>query len=272
MTPARPTLLLSHRRTGDSLAVEDVAREQGWTVLRARDWRDCPRTSARAPVAVYGEPYFADWVTRREGRTLLRPPPDWLCGLPGRYRRRLIRRATLSGVRHESGPLFVKDAVLDRIPSRVYPSGAHLPGRNGMEDLPVLVSEPVCWDVEFRFFVLERVVTTFAPSLCGGRVPAEAAAPRFRSLGDVAEALRFMEGLLADPDVALPPAVVVDVGRIVGSGWAVVEANPAWSSALYSCNPVRVVPVLARACIPSQGLSEADRLWVADSPEWGLIP
>jgi hypothetical protein len=58
------------------------------------------------------------------------------------------------------------------------------------------------------------------------------------------EALRFNALVLADPEVMLPRAVVLDVGRIVGVGWAVVEANAAAMSGIYDGDPVRVLAVL----------------------------
>jgi hypothetical protein len=64
------------------------------------------------------------------------------------------------------------------------------------------------------------------------------------------------------PTVALPPAVVVDVGRMAGRGWGVVEANPAWASGLCGCDPAGVLPVLRRATVPQDAVSEAERCWV----------
>jgi hypothetical protein len=65
----------------------------------------------------------------------------------------------------------------------------------------------------------------------------------------------------ADKDVALPPAVVLDVGLIAGRGWAVVEPNAAWGSGVYGCDPAAVLPVLRRASIPRDGLTDADARW-----------
>jgi hypothetical protein len=248
MPPIWPTLLLSPRRTPDATAVQAAAWDAGWVVIPALGWRQCGVPGPRADVAVYGEPSFATWVARREGLTLLWPQADWLCGLPWRYRKRKVRHAMLAEARAEAGPVFVKDALLDRLRSAVYPSGAALP--DGV--LPVLVSEQVCWDVEVRFFVLERAVTTFAPY--AGNAPAPV----------LGQAVRFMEEFLGDRAVALPPAVVVDVGWITGRGWAVVEANPAWSSALYGCDPRRVLPVLARAAVLCDRRTEADRSWASN--------
>ncbi|HNB74240.1 MAG TPA: hypothetical protein PLS70_24185 [Acidobacteriota bacterium] len=47
--------------------------------------------------------------------------------------------------------------------------------------------------------------------------------------------------------------MVIDVGVISGKGWAVVEANAAFGSGIYGCDPAQVLPVLAEAsCHMSQ--------------------
>jgi hypothetical protein len=43
--------------------------------------------------------------------------------------------------------------------------------------------------------------------------------------------------------------VVVDVGLTAG-GWAVVEANAAWASGGYACDPDAVLDVVIRAARP----------------------
>jgi hypothetical protein len=53
--------------------------------------------------------------------------------------------------------------------------------------------------------------------------------------------------LLGDPAVEIPRAIALDVGRIAGRGWAVVELNEAWASGRYGCDPTLVLPVLQRA-------------------------
>jgi hypothetical protein len=40
---------------------------------------------------------------------------------------------------------------------------------------------------------------------------------------------------------------VIDVGRIKGKGWAIIETNQAWASGLYGCGPMQVLKVLAQA-------------------------
>ncbi len=131
--------------------------------------------------------------------------------------------------------------------------------------LPLLVSEPVEWTVEYRCFVLERQVVALSTYSRHGQMQhAPTAAP-----AEIVEARRFTETLLAE--VSLPPAVVLDVGEIAGGGWAVVEANPAWASALYGCEAAHVLPVLRRACVPKAQLSPEDASWVVPREPATLI-
>jgi hypothetical protein len=78
------------------------------------------------------------------------------------------------------------------------------------------------------------------------------------------EAMAFATKVLQAPDVALPPAVVLDIGVIESKGWAVVEADPAWASGIYGCDPARVISVIARACVPSDRMTDVDRPWIIE--------
>jgi hypothetical protein len=59
----------------------------------------------------------------------------------------------------------------------------------------------------------------------------------------------FAEAVLATPEVVALKAMVLDVGQIVGEGWAVVEANAAWGAGIYGCNPAAVLDVIRHATI-----------------------
>jgi len=50
-----------------------------------------------------------------------------------------------------------------------------------------------------------------------------------------------MGGLITVPSV-------IDVGRIKGKGWAIIETNQAWASGLYGCGPMQVLKVLEQSC------------------------
>jgi hypothetical protein len=122
-------------------------------------------------------------------------------------------------------------------------------------DLPVLVAEPVVWEVEYRLFVLERAIAALSPYLRGGELARQGDAWPAEP-GEIEDATAFAQAMLADPEVALPAAVVVDVGRIHDRGWA------AWASGLCGADPLSVLDVLRRASVPRDRLSHADMPWI----------
>ncbi|BFV60360.1 hypothetical protein KCMC57_up54640 [Kitasatospora sp. CMC57] len=71
---------------------------------------------------------------------------------------------------------------------------------------------------------------------------------------------------LRRPAVRRRGAVVVDVGLLADGGWAVVEANPAWASGGYACDPDAVLDVVLRAAGPLSELRAADRPYCRELP------
>jgi hypothetical protein len=211
----------------------------------------------------YGETLLADAIAGDLGITLLEPSADWLPRLPERHRRRDVRLTTLGEALTLRERAFVKPTDEKCFPARVYADGAAIdPDPVLPQDLPVLVSEPVVFEVEFRFFVLEREAAACSPYIRGGEIARSAAGEWEAERSEIDAASATVHALLADPEVDLPPAVVVDIGRMAGRGWGVVEANAAWASGLCGCEPSRVLAVLRRAAVPRRGASEADERWV----------
>jgi hypothetical protein len=70
-----------------------------------------------------------------------------------------------------------------------------------------------------------------------------------------------VEGLCEAMEGELPPAFVVDVGRIDDRGWAVVEFNPVWSAGLLAADARAVLPALRRTTRKRSQLTQDDRRW-----------
>ena len=257
-----PTLVLPPRFTPDTIAVGQAAQSAGWSVERLPSWR-IPASLRGQDVALYGEPLFAAVVADELGLALLEPPFDWLPTLPAEYLQREARLATLGEARRLHRTAFVKPADDKCFLAGVFRSGQQLPGEVVLPGrTPVLIAEPVRWEVEFRCFVLDREVVALSPYLRRGEL---AQSPDRSWEDDRAEDARaFARGVLCDVSVRVPPAVVVDVGIIEGRGWAVIEANAAWGSGIYGCDPAAVLRVVRRACLPQGDVSAADRRWVVE--------
>lgn len=156
----------------------------------------------------------------------------------------------------------MKHALAKAFPAAVY-NGRELKAATPSlrEESLVLVAEPVDWVSEFRCFVLERELVTWAAyrhlgRIIGGHDDRLDVAPAM-----LREARHFAESVLQCPEVETPPAFVLDIGLIEHRGWAIVEANECWASGIYACDPERVLRTLLRACVPTRTMSPAESRW-----------
>jgi hypothetical protein len=147
--------------------------------------------------------------------------------------------------------------------ARVYRDGTQLPGPDAADpDTTVLISDAVAFRSEYRLFVLDGEVRAASRYAVDGVL----AVTPIEDCAEQDEVLAFGTHLLAAQAAALPSAVVVDVGRLDGFGWAVVEANAAWASGGYACDPDRVLEVVLRAGGPLVELPARDRPFVRPAP------
>ncbi len=259
-----PTLVLPPRYTPDSISLWREGNERGWQVERLQNWR-APEHLRESDVVFYGESLFAAVVADELGIVLLEPPFHWLADLPEKYRKRKVIFTTLADARQHRQRAFIKPADDKCFPAQVYNSGDELPKSDVLSDsTPVLISDVVRWEVEFRCFVLEGKVATFSPYLRNGELAQDQDGNWTASPEETQEALQFVASVLADSQVQLPPSVVVDVGVIESSGWAVIEANPSWGSGIYGCDASKVLDVIARGCVKLGSLNASDKQWVID--------
>lgn len=246
-----------------ALALGEAAHAAGWSVV-AGDGVTLPPEVADP--AVYVTTDRALGLARRLGVALLEPPLGLLAELPPALLLRRVEVAAFGDLGRLRGPTFVKPAdPLDKwFDPGVYRDARDIRTRGrSSPDAPVLLSEPVTWETEYRYFVLDGRPVAGSVYLSYGRPCWRRFDPRAdpRSPGRplVERLCRAMAG-------RLPPAFVVDVGVIDGRGWGVVEFNPAWCSGLLAADPAAVLPVLRRASRPRAELGEADRRWVVGRP------
>ena len=230
---------------------------------RLQVWRPAPLLR-QTVAAVYGERLFGAVVAQELSLVLLEPPLGWLAEIPRQYLLREVTFTTLDNAKRYRQRAFIKPADDKCFPAAVYQSGAALqvpsllPGT-----IPVLISEPVVWDVEVRFFVLNGLISTF--SIYSRRATLLADASSWTRTPEATEVVDFCGRLIRDSAVSIPPSVAIDIGRIDNRGWAVVEANAAWASGIYGCEPRKVLDVIERACVKRENIPDADKVWVRGS-------
>lgn len=243
-----PTLLLSRRYTEDSIQLWRVATRLGWEVLRL-DVAEAARYAG--PVdAVYAGTTFVDVLQAARGDLrFLAPDPLVLTRLPPELLLRRVRAATLGAVRAASGRRHLKPVRDKLFDARVVDPALEPVGGDCPDDEPVLDAEVVDFDLEVRAFVQDGEVRTSSVYARDGVLAVETPDAATK---EATEAL--VRRLWA---VAPQPPCVIDLGRVRGQGWAVVEANAAWGSGLYACDPEEAFGVIRAAVACAEGSGSA---------------
>jgi hypothetical protein len=249
MTTARnPTILLSQRFSQDSQAIWQAALKAGWGVHRCLRFRlPDPRPEV---LCAFGEMTFCDIMAERAGLGLLEPPNDWLPYLPEHFLKREVVLTDKWRVHRFDRRLFFKPANDKVFEKGIFERGADLHLRHIDNDCPILVSEVVSFEVEYRCHVLDGKILS---------------AEFYRFVGERDEdatrtsAIAFAEEVLASEVDRLPSSVVLDVGIIEGRGWAVVEANQTYASGIYGdIDAHDLLPAVLRAAGPRSAVAKRD--------------
>lgn len=240
-------LLLPPKFSHESNLIRRAAEKRGWEVIRLQRWQ-APEHLIGETVAIYAEPLFAAKIAEDLQTSFPEPPDDWLVHLNYDMVLRRIRFTTLAEARQLEAPHFVKPANFKTFKASVFEHGKDLPEEEAAAGTePVLIAEIVHFLTEFRVFLVDGKAVAASVYWRNGAT-AEKDGEWPASEEELAMARQMAEEAFEETKDILPRAVVIDVGEIEGKGWAVIEANPAWGSGLYGCDPDAVLDVLT-ACV-----------------------
>ncbi len=248
-------LLITQPRTGtygklhnEIMALHFAAKELGWEVYT-------PESSWRLPEeliasGVHGVPYgsstFCEVIAQQMGWTLLQNQFDWLAKLPIEYTKRKVEFMTLAEAKQLTETKFIKPADDKLFLAKVYYPGELITNDTVPLDTPTLVSDVVRFDIEYRCFMEMNRVRTWSNYIFHENV----ADPKYWNVVDTNDEVlcyEFVQDMLWDLETVDTVPSVIDVGRIVGKGLAIIESNPCWASGIYGCDPMRVLKVIAGA-------------------------
>lgn len=200
---------------------------------------------------------------------LLSIPPDWLATLNPKYTKRDIHVGSIDNLSWAPPRAWFKPATMKHVD---FPAahttraaveqftdtqaGQH-PARhvNGMW---MQASQPVDWEWEVRCWIRHRSIETASLYLDHGHTWDETFTRDDRRTRDAAT---WCQQLLNDPNVHVPPGIVVDVGWSPTTGFSVIEANPAWASSWYSSDAEQVARVL-----------DVSVDWAGEHKRWAYVP
>lgn len=244
-------LLITQPRVGTShneiIALQAAAREEGWEVYSApMGWRLPDHLiESGAKGAPYGSQTFCEVIAQQMNWKLKQNSFDWLAKVPQKFLKRRVDFMTLEEATRLHEPKFIKPADDKCFEARVYQPGEFVPHDSIALDYPVLVSDIVQFDVEYRTFMDGLDVKTWSNYLFYGEIND----PRFHHMIDEnhEHPAQFVRNLMAATPSDILPTVpsVVDVGIIRGRGMAIIETNQAWASGTYGCDSGQALKVIA---------------------------
>lgn len=248
-------ILITQPRVGTShneiLALQFAAKELGWDVMPAPSgWRlDEDLTKSGIKGVPYGSQTFCEVIAQQMGWTLKQNSFDWLSKVHPYYLKRKVDFMTLGEAKLITERKFIKPADDKCFDAKVYLPGEFKPHISIPDSYPVLVSEPVEFDLEYRCFVAGSV-RTWSNYIMFEHI----ADPKFWDMLPTNEGSTpadLVNSFLFDSnsynwDITTVPSVI-DVGRIKGKGWAIIETNQAWASGLYGCDPISALQVMEKS-------------------------
>ncbi|MEU9298210.1 ATP-grasp domain-containing protein [Streptomyces sp. NPDC048266] len=193
------------------------------------------------PAYWYGGPVAGARVAGQHGFALLEPPDNWFAQLPEEFTGRdpLGDRRGRTAIER---PTFVKPPRDKSFPADIYADGSRLPA-DLAPATAVLFSEVVTFAAGYRLFLLDGQVTAGSRYALFGRLDP---CP-FDALGATAvEIAEFVDRLVDAAGAALPSAVVVDVGQLLGLYPAGAAGGPSWRPTRLA-SPLRM-PLTRHGC------------------------
>ena len=250
-------ILITQQRVGKAhheiLAMQIAARELGWEVLTAPSGRrlDDELTKQGLKGVPYGSQTFCEVIAQQMNWSLKQNSFDWLAKVHPYFLKRKVEFMTLAEAKKIQETKFIKPADDKVFDAKVYSPGTLITHESIPDDTPTLVSDVVEFDLEYRTFTDGERVKTWSNYICYEHQ----VDPRFWNMVPMDEAdfpFEFVNGYLFDSSVhdwgQVTVPSVIDVGRIKGKGWAILETNQAWASGLYGCDPLQALRVMEKSC------------------------
>jgi hypothetical protein len=215
---------------------------------------------ATAPEGLWWAP--GEWVARAHAAgvrlPLLSAGPQWLellscIGREEYCGGRTVRAARAVNLCAPQRPFFAKlaEAKTDAMPARVYESKKDFFAARLAACVPwdawINTSSLVDYVSEARFFIAHRKITAASVYLHRGKEWGDISPGDSEAAGARIKLYPFINELLRDQRVAMPPGLVIDAGVDSAGRCSVIEANASWSSNPYGCNTPGVVESIAAA-------------------------
>ena len=235
------TCIVSTRQGADSMALWKAAQiSDDYSVYKSYNYK---MPSVVENPFVYGTMQFADVIAKQFNLKLLEPPLDFLANLSKNYPeyvKRDIQIMPHKDVHKVKSLKFIKPANDKVFVADLYPTGSDIPNKYIDPECPIIVSDVISLEEEFRCYVLDRKVVTASCYAWKNMLYEDN--PRHTD-----SAKEFVENMLKNEGIKIPSSCVIDVG-LVNEDWVVIEANQTYASGIYhEANLINLFPAIFRS-------------------------
>ncbi|UKB85238.1 ATP-grasp domain-containing protein [Chryseobacterium sp. MEBOG06] len=240
----RNIIALSPMYTEDSNNLKKASLNSSYRLSRFNAQWNVPEEFREDVIAVYGEDIYAEIVAEQCHLTLLKPADDWLAHISEDFIKRKISYGRLKNFTDQKN-IFIKCSDFKSFKAGVYQKVTDIKGFESLDlETTVFTSEVVDWDLEVRCFVLNNKIKTYSSYWRNNTYDTDSLSEQEQK-----NMSSFFDSFIKKYSSTLPDAIVLDFGIIRGKGWALIEANPAWCSGLYSCDAEKALEVVVKSCI-----------------------
>ncbi|WP_292008831.1 ATP-grasp domain-containing protein [Chryseobacterium sp.] len=237
-------IALSPMYTEDSNLLKKASINSPYELSRFNAKWNVPEEFRADVIGVYGEDIYAEIVSEQCGLTLLKPQDNWLANISEKFTKRKISYGLLKDYIQKEN-IFIKCSDFKSFKAGVYKKVTDIHGFDSLDqNATVFISEVVEWQLEVRCFVFNNEIKTFSSYWRNNTFDTSSL-----SENEQQGLLNFFKDFIQQYADTLPTAIVLDFGIIKDKGWALIEANPAWCSGLYACDPEKALEVIAKSCI-----------------------
>ncbi len=239
------TLVLSQRVSFDSIEIEQAAQETGYKTIRItgdnqNQWSD------EIDLVAYCEGFMAEYISQNSNLVLLRPLDEALPNAPLEITQRKIELLKASELDNITLPAFIKPSDQKFFKAGIYHNLADMARYiSDYSDDAVLVSEIVSFVDEYRFFCLNGIIVASSAYMFNNKFVGNSVPP-FEVPNDIMQFAQEILKICADD---IPPACVVDVGKLDSGNLALVEFNPAWASGIYNSKSSEALKCIENSCV-----------------------
>lgn len=246
------TIVLSNRKSKDSLIIERAAAHRGYKTIRLTgnnksEWAD------EIDLAVYCEGFLAEYISQQSNVVLLRPLDKAMVNAPIELKHRQITLCRASELKGATFPIFIKPVDQKFFKAGVYSDIGKL--TKYIEDYPndmVLTGEIVHFIDEYRHFCFDGKVLTSSPYIINREFVGDN-----DEIGLVPNSVVSMaEKAINECKHDIPRACVVDIGILDDGSISLIEFNPAWASGVYGTKPDLALECIVNSCIYRGNLTD----------------